>query len=136
MLHALAVLAARILLSLMFTSAGIETLGNIDGAAGYFSSLGLPLPVLVAWGSSLFDLIAGLMVLIGALTRPAAILLAAYALAAGFIGHFGQGGDDALITMMHQQALLKDIAVAGGMLLLALQGPGRLSIDAALGRRA
>ena len=35
-----------------------------------------------------------------------------------------------MAAFMHSQALLKDLAVAGGMILLAIHGPGRLSVDA------
>ena len=41
----------------------------------------------------------------------------------------GQGGDDAMAAFMHSQALMKDVAVAGGMIALAVCGPGRLSVD-------
>ena len=62
---------------------------------------------------------------------PVAALLALFALSAGFLGHYGQG-DTAMLLFLHQQMLLKDIAVAGGLILLALHGPGALSVDARL----
>ena len=55
-----------------------------------------------------------------------ALLLAAFCIVAGFIGHYGQGGDDPMLTFMHSQMLMKDIAIAGGFLALAMAGAGRL----------
>ncbi|TIR63918.1 MAG: DoxX family protein, partial [Mesorhizobium sp.] len=68
---------------------------NLSGTIDYFTGLGLPLPTLAAWGTGLFELIAGLLILVGFQTRIAALLLAAFTIVAGFIGHFGQGGEDA-----------------------------------------
>ncbi|MCX7305482.1 MAG: DoxX family protein [Hyphomicrobiales bacterium] len=128
----LALLGARLLLAFIFLSSGLSSLGNMAGAAGYFSSLGLPTPTLVAWAASLFELVAGIMILVGLATRPAALALAAFCVAAGFIGHVGQGADDAMLAFMHYQALMKDMAIAGGFLALAVAGAGALSLDARL----
>ena len=126
-------LLARLLLAALFVPSGFHTLGDIAGSAGYFGSLGLPLPTLAAWGTGLFELIAGLAVLLGLQTRVAALLLAAFCIAAGFIGHYGQGGGDPTLAFLHSQMLMKDIAIAGGFLALGMAGAGAFSLD---GRRA
>ncbi|RUV34359.1 DoxX family protein, partial [Mesorhizobium sp. M7A.F.Ca.MR.228.00.0.0] len=95
-------------------------LSDIAGTTGYFASLGLPLPTLAAWGTGLFELIAGLLILVGFQTRVTALLLAAFCIAAGFIGHYGQGGGDAMLAFLHQQMLMKDIAISGGSVALAM----------------
>ena len=125
-----ALLGARLLLSFLFLASGLSALGDIAGTTAYFSSLRLPAPTLVAWLTCLFELAAGALVVIGLGTRAAAILLAAFSIAAGFIGHFGQGGGDATLVFMHSQALMKDIAIAGGFLALAVAGAGQWSVDA------
>ena len=99
-----------------------------------FPRLGLPAPSLVAWATCLFELAAGVLIVIGFQTRAAALLLAAFSIAAGFIGHYGQGGDDPTLAFMHSQALMKDVAIAGGFLALAVAGAGAWSVDAGLGR--
>lgn len=126
-----AALVARLLLAVVFLPNGVLALSDIAGTAGYFEGLGFPMPVAVAWGTGLFELVAGLCVVIGFQTRIAALLLAAFCLAASVLGHVGQGGDDPAMAFMHMQALLKDIGLAGGFLALALAGPGRFSLDAA-----
>ena len=125
-----ALLGARLLLSFLFLASGLSALGDIAGPTAYFSSLGLPAPTLVAWLTCLFELAAGVLVVIGFGTRAAALLLAAFSIAAGFIGHFGQGGGDATLALMHSQALMKDIAISGGFLALAVAGAGAWSVDA------
>ncbi|KUM26857.1 hypothetical protein AU467_19160 [Mesorhizobium loti] len=122
-------LVSRLLLAALFVPSGFQALTNIAGTTSYFAGLGLPLPTLAAWGTGLFELIAGLLILVGFQTRIAALLLAAFAIVAGFIGHYGRGADDATLAFMHQQMLMKDIAIAGGFLALAMAGAGAWSAD-------
>ncbi|RJT36308.1 DoxX family protein [Mesorhizobium waimense] len=122
-------LLSRLLLAALFVPSGFQALANISGTTDYFTGLGLPLPMLAAWGTGLFELIAGLAILVGFQTRIAALLLAAFCIAAGFIGHYGQGGGDPTLAFLHQQMLMKDIAIAGGFLALAMAGAGAWAID-------
>jgi putative oxidoreductase len=125
-----ALLAARLLLAFLFLSSGVAVLGNVDVTISYFSSLGLPAPTLLAWVTCIFEIAAGALIVAGFQTRAAALLLAAFSIAAGFIGHYGQGGDDPMLAFMHRQALMKDAAIAGGFLALEVAGAGNWSIDA------
>jgi putative oxidoreductase len=122
-------LLSRLLLASLFVPSGFHALTDIAGTSGYFAGLGLPLPTLVAWATGLFELIAGLLILVGLKTPIVALLLAAFCIAAGVIGHYGQGGDDPTLTFMHSQMLMKDIALSGGFLALAMAGAGAYSID-------
>lgn len=127
-------LASRILIALLFIPAGFQTLSNIAGATSYFSSLGLPLPMLAAWGTGMFELAAGAAVLLGWQTRWVCLALAVFCIAAGTIGHYGQGTDSTL-RFLHEQMFWKDVAIAGGLLALAIAGPGNYSADAFFRRR-
>jgi putative oxidoreductase len=127
------VLVGRLLLSAMFILASFDKFGDIEGTTGYFAGLDLPMPGLVTWASGLFELIAGLCILVGFQTTIAAYLLAAFCIVAAYIGHYGQGGDDPTLVLMNMQALMKNIAIAGGFLVLAIHGPGSLSADARRG---
>ncbi|KQU79765.1 hypothetical protein ASD99_29090 [Mesorhizobium sp. Root695] len=122
-------LLSRLLLAALFVPSGFQALSDIAGTTGYFAGLGLPLPTLAAWGTGLFELIAGLLILVGFQTRITGLLLAAFCIAAGFIGHYGQGGGDAMLAFLHQQMLMKDIAISGGFLALAMAGAGAWSVD-------
>ncbi|HTV67732.1 MAG TPA: DoxX family protein [Rhizobiaceae bacterium] len=121
-------LIGRVLIALMFLASGYTALSDIDGTAAYFAGLGMPLPTLVTIGTGLFEIIAGLFLVAGFQTRLAAAALAAFSVAATFLGHYGQG--EGAMAFMHTQMLLKDIAVAGGLLAFAVYGAGTLSMDA------
>ncbi|WP_214474849.1 DoxX family protein [Mesorhizobium sp. dw_380] len=122
-------LVSRLLLAVLFVPSGFQALANIAGTTSYFTDLGLPLPGLAAWGTGLFELIAGLLILVGFQTRIVALLLAAFCIAAGYIGHHGQGVGDVTLAFLHQQMLMKDIAISGGFLALAMAGAGAWSAD-------
>jgi putative oxidoreductase len=127
-------LVARLMIALMFLASGYGALMDLAGAAAYFGGLGLPVPYLVAIGTGLFEIAAGALLVVGLQTRIVAAALAAFCLFATYVGHYGQGGDPGAV-FTHQQMLLKDIAVAGGLILIALYGGGMLSVDAFLARR-
>ena len=127
-------LIARIMIAWMFIASGYGTLMNIPAATAYFAGLGLPLPFLLAIVVGLFEIAAGALLIVGFQTRIVAAVLAVFCLVATWLGHVGQGSDQATV-IVNQQMVLKDIAVAGGLLLLALFSGGRLSLDSWLARR-
>ena len=124
-----ALLIARLLFAALFVPSGYSTLTNIAGSASYFASLGFPLATAVAWLVGLFELGAGLLVLAGFQTRPVSILLGLFCISTAFIGHYGQGGDDAMLAFLHQQMFLKDLAIGGGFFALSAAGAGAWSVD-------
>jgi putative oxidoreductase len=121
------VLLGRVLLSILFILAGFGKLSAIGGTAGYFGSLGLPAPAIIAVVVGLVELLGGLAILVGYQTRIAAIVLAVFTLAATAIAHLD------FADQMQVLMLQKNIAIAGGFLALAAIGGGALSIDAKRG---
>jgi putative oxidoreductase len=121
------ILLGRILLSFMFILSGFSKLTAIGGTAGYFGSLGLPAPMIVAVLVGLLELLGGLAVLMGFQTRIAAYALAAFTVAAAFVAHMDWA------DMMQIINFQKNLAVAGGFLVLGAFGPGSLSVDARRG---
>lgn len=128
-------LIARVMVAAMFGSSGWDALMNIATTASYFEGLGFPLPSLVAIGIGVFELVMAALLIVGYRTAIVCVVLALFALAATWMGHypFAFAADPGAFA--HKQALLKDIAVAGGLLALALHGGGALSVDAILARR-
>ena len=124
MSNSLILLVARILLSAIFIIAGLQKFGGIDGTAGYIGSVGLPAPMLLAWAAALFETLAGIAILAGFRTREAAWLLAAFCAFTGLVFHFQPSNQMQMISFM------KNLAIAGGFLVLAATGPGSLSVDA------
>lgn len=120
-------LIARILLAIIFIMAGLNKFGNIAGTAGYIGSVGLPMGTLLAWAAAVFEVVAGIAILIGFQTKLAAWALAAFCIVSAAIFHNNFGDQIQMILFM------KNLAMAGGFLALSVSGPGSISVD---GRRA
>lgn len=123
------VVVARILLALMFVLGGIGKLGGLEGTAGYIASKGLPLPMVLAVATGVLELVAGVMLIIGWQARWAALALAAFTLLASVLFH-NYWAMPAAQQMMQQLMFMKNLAVAGGLLLVFAFGAGSLSLDA------
>jgi len=126
--NSIALLAGRAGLSLMFVASGAGKLAAYGATQQYMEAMGVPgavLPLVI-----LAELGGGLALLGGALTRLAAISLAVFSLAAGALFHADFADQNQMIHFM------KNLTIAGGMLVLAAAGPGRYSVDALIaGRR-
>jgi putative oxidoreductase len=131
----LAALAGRLLIAGVFIPAGLAKLGDLAGNIAYTASGGLP-----GWfvfPAIALEILGGVAILVGWQTRLAALGLAAFAIAVGVLYHYipaqGLEGFDAVLqTLMFQ----KNLAIAGGLLVLAGFGAGTLSLDARQGRLA
>ncbi|WP_269931637.1 DoxX family protein [Aminobacter sp. HY435] len=120
-------LVGRVLLSIIFILAGFAKLTAISGTAGWFASLGLPAPTATTVVIGLVELLGGLAILVGFQTRIAAIVLAVFTLTATGIAHLD------FADQVQVMFLQKNLAIAGGLFVLAAFGAGALSVD---GRRA
>ena len=129
------VLVGRILLGLIFVLSGFAKIGGFDGTAGFIASKGLPLPQLVAALTIVVELGGGLALMAGLYTRQVVVALAVFTLLAGFIFH-NFWAVPAADQMAQQINFMKNLSIAGGMLVLAAFGPGRLSLDARRGAAA
>jgi putative oxidoreductase len=120
----LVILAARVLLSILFILAGFGKLTAISATAGWFGSIGLPMPTVTTVIVGLVELLGGLAILVGFQTRIAAIVLAVFVLGATAVAHldFSQAGNALMLQ--------KNLGLTGGLLLLAVLGAGVWSIDA------
>ncbi len=67
-----AILVGRILISALFILAGFAKLTTISATAGWFGSIGLPVPTVTAVVVGLVELLGGLAILVGFQTRLAA----------------------------------------------------------------
>jgi putative oxidoreductase len=89
---------------------------------------GVPLPVVTAAIAVIMEFVVGLAILVGFYTRPLALLLAIYTLAAALIGHqfWNMVEPDRAANVIN---FYKNVSIAGGLLLLCITGPGSYSID-------
>ena len=122
-------LVGRILLALMFVLAGFSKIGGFDGTVGYIASKGLPAASLLAVLTIVAEVGGGLAIVFGFYTRWAALALAGFTLLASFIFHTFWSVP-AEQQMVQQLLFMKNISVAGGLLVLAAFGAGAISLDA------
>jgi putative oxidoreductase len=122
-------LTGRVLLAALFLPAGISKLTGFAGTVGYIGSVGLPAPTLAAALALVVEIAGGLALLAGFGTRVAALALALFTLVASVFFHnfWGVPADQAF---MQQLMFFKNIAVVGGLLVLAAHGAGAWSLDA------
>jgi len=125
-MNALGTLLGRIGLSMIFIISGYGKIAGYAATQQYMESGGVPgalLPLVIA-----LELGGGLAILAGVGTRWVAWALAAFSLAAAAVFH-GNLGDP-----MQSILFWKNVAIAGGFLVLAANGPGAHGVDAWLGR--
>ena len=119
-------LASRILMAALFIPAGLGKLFGFAGTVGYISSVGLPLPEVGAVIAILVEVLGGVALLVGFQTRWAALIVAVFTVAAGFLFHnyWGMPADK---VMVNQIMFMKNLSIAGGLLALTAFGAGALS---------
>ena len=110
----------RVLLALLFIISGFGILTGISGTAGYYASIGIPLASLAAILVLVVKIGGGLMVALGAHAREGAWALIIFTGIATLIAHTGEG---------QMVAALKNLAIMGGLLMVAVYGPGPLSVQ-------
>ena len=122
-LHNTGALTGRILLAALFIPAGISKVVGFEGTVGYIASVGLPLATLAAITAIVVELIAGLALLVGYRIKLAAVILAVFTLVATVLFHnfWAMPADQAY---MQQLMFMKNIAVVGGLLMVAALGGG------------
>ncbi|AIR06367.1 membrane protein [Cedecea neteri] len=126
--RALILLIARIALILLFIIFGLPKISGFSGTVAYMEHLGTPLPTLAAVIAVFMEVVAAILIIIGFFTRPLAILFVFYTLGTAVIGHhyWNMTGDAVMPNMIN---FYKNISIAGGFLLLAVTGPGAISVD-------
>jgi putative oxidoreductase len=125
-------LVGRVLVAWLFVPAGWSKIAGFSGVAGYIASKGVPLPEVCAALAIAVELGLGLLLLVGWQARWAALGLAIFVAVITPIFHNYWAMPEAQV-MMQKQAFNKNLAVVGGLLVLAAFGAGRFSLD---GRRA
>ncbi len=131
------ILIGRILLALMFLTSGLPKLVDPAGTAGMITGAGLPAATALAYLAGLFELVAGLFILVGFQTKITAYLLAVFCVFTALVFHSGAinipdfpEGANGLLTVFNGLMMWKNVTIAGGFLILAAFGPGAISVDA------
>ncbi|MGD9426036.1 DoxX family protein [Pantoea sp. NSTU24] len=120
-------LLARILMPILFITAGWGKITGYAGTQQYMEAMGVPgfmLPLVI-----LLEFGGGLAILFGFLTRFTALFTAGFTILTAFLFHsnFAEG--------VNQLMFMKNLSIAGGFLVLGLVGPGAYSLDHLIGKR-
>ena len=112
---------ARVFLGQIFLLSGLFKISGYAGTQGYMDAMGVPgmlLPLVIV-----IEVGGGLAIIAGWQTRFVAIALAAFTLVAAVIFHNNFSDQIQMIMFM------KNIAITGGFILLAVHGAGGYSLD-------
>jgi putative oxidoreductase len=115
-------LAGRVLMAAIFLITGLAKIPAYAATQGYMAAHGVPgalLPFVIA-----VEVLGALAIIAGYRTRIAAALLAVFTIAAGILFHNVPGDE------VQRLMLLKNLAIAGGFLVLFARGAGAWSLDA------
>lgn len=123
----LGALGGRVLLGVMFVAAGLDKISAYAGTQGYMESMGVPgglLPIVIA-----LEIGAGLAVMLGIFARISSVALAGFTLVAAVVFHAD------FADQMQSILFMKNLAIAGGFFMLAVNGPGAWSVDRVIAGR-
>tara|TARA_B100000902_G_scaffold375007_1_gene404524 strand:- start:818 stop:1210 length:393 start_codon:yes stop_codon:yes gene_type:complete len=114
-------LIGRILISALFLLNGIFKISNFEGTIGWMESFGISGMFLVP--AIILEIAGPVLIIIGYKTKLAAGLLSLFCVTTAFIFH------NDFTDQMQFTSFLKNIALAGGFLLLFVNGAKSLSLD-------
>jgi putative oxidoreductase len=123
-------LIGRILLSVVFIFGGIGKILGFSMEEGFIAAKHLPLPAVALGIAMIIELAGGLAILAGLHTKFAAWIVFLYMIPITFLFHnfWAMQGPDRLANMIHFE---KNLAIMGGLLILATFGAGAYSVDSA-----
>jgi putative oxidoreductase len=126
-------LAGRILISVMFLISGFFKVGGYAQIVAYATAVHLPAPGVAIALAAAVELACGLAILAGFKTRFAAWLLFLYLIPVTYFFHnfWAVQGQEQQTQMVN---FLKNAAIMGGLLVLAVHGAGAYSADRALAK--
>lgn len=112
---------ARAGMAAIFLISGISKIAAFEATQDYMEAFRLPGALLAP--TIAFEILAGLAVLLGFGTRYAAFLLAGFSIITALVFHRDFG------DQIQQIMFLKNVAMAGGLLLLAKHGSTSLALE-------
>ncbi len=114
-------LLGRILISALFFLNGIFKINNYEGTIGWMENFGMPEMLLIP--AIILEILGPVLIIVGYQTRIAAALLSLFCIATAVIFH------NDFSNQMQLTSFLKNIALAGGFLILFVNGAKGLSLD-------
>jgi putative oxidoreductase len=119
----------------MFLISGVFKVAGYSQMVGYATAVHLPMPSVAIAVAAVLELGLGLAILAGFKVRVAAWVLFLYLIPVTFFFHnfWAVQGEAQQIQMVN---FLKNVAIMGGLLVLAVNGAGAYSADGALAKKS
>ena len=111
----------RLLLSALFLIEGFGKISNQENVIMYMEEYGVPEILFVP--ATVLEILFPLLLIVGYKTKWAASIMALFTFTVAIIFHtdFSEG--------MQMIFFLKDLAIAGGFMIILVYGPGKISLD-------
>jgi putative oxidoreductase len=122
-------LAGRILLGWIFVESGFRKLIGMDAFTASLVRRHVPWPAVLGWIGAIAEFVGGAAILLGVWTRCAALAIIVFVIIATLIGHRYWEIADAAARRVQQTNFAKNLTIIGGLILLAVTGAGRFSVD-------
>jgi putative oxidoreductase len=126
----------RLLFAAIFISSGVNHFAHVNQMVGHVQSMGIPQPRLAILFSGALIFVCGIGILLGAFARLSAAILALFLVVTAFTMHRFWGLADAQASQMQLTHFMKNLAMAGGALLITYFGPGPYSLRVRRGTEA
>jgi putative oxidoreductase len=122
-------LVGRMLIGWLFVESGWRKLMGMDAFIASLVSRRVPYATILGWIGAPLEFFGGLALMVGFWTRCATLAIIVFTIVATLIGHrYWEIADAAMRRVQHVQ-FSKNLAIIGGLVLLAVTGGGRLSVD-------
>ena len=121
-------LIGRLLLAAIFLVSGIAKLTDTPGTVAHMTAAGIPYADTLALVAGGAEVLGGIAIAIGLLTRVASLGLILFMIPTTLIFHaFWNAAGEAHMTQMVN--FMKNLAIIGGLAVLMAQGAGAFSLD-------
>jgi|TARA_Y100001949_G_scaffold5053_1_gene3880 putative oxidoreductase len=111
----------RLLLSAIFLINGIGKIFNYEGTIQYMENFDVPGYLIIP--AITVEILFPILLILGYYTKFSALVLSLFTLALAVIFHTD------FSNQMQLMSFLKNIAIAGGFLIIFVYGPGKYSLD-------
>lgn len=122
-------LVGRILIAAIFLKLGFDKIMNFSNASAGFGAVGLPLPEVFTVLTIAVEILCGIALVVGFQARWAALILFFFYLILITYRYSNAFIYRAQLNDMLLNDMLRNLAIMGGLLMIASFGPGKLAID-------
>ncbi|MEM9102775.1 MAG: DoxX family protein [Pseudomonadota bacterium] len=111
----------RVFLAFIFIMSGFSKISAYEGTQGYMEAMGVPgvlLPLVIV-----LEIVGGALIALGFQARLTALVMAGFSLLSAILFHANFSDQMQMISFM------KNVAIAGGFLMIVAHGAGAFSLD-------